>query len=192
MLAHLPQGFALHGDAVLRPDGVTVDLSSDHPLIVAGRLVQDDLCLLEKPPGASEHVLTAAILCFPASWTLAEKIGRPLTAIHIPVAPYDAQMAARVQRLFDAIRPERPLWRQNALLYATPDLHQPRPEAEPRVSPETRPDYLRSERQCLIRLPRSGAIVFSIHTYVLPFAALTPEQAAALDDHPVDYAGRGL
>jgi hypothetical protein len=38
--------------------------------------------------------LTAAILCFPASWTLAEKLGRPLGAIHGPVAGYDPGMAA--------------------------------------------------------------------------------------------------
>jgi hypothetical protein len=35
-------------------------------------------------------------------------------------------------------------------------------------------------------------VLFSIHTYVLPFAALTQDQAAALEDHPVEYAGRGL
>ncbi|MFW5641622.1 MAG: heme-dependent oxidative N-demethylase family protein [Roseicyclus sp.] len=190
VLAHLPPGFLRAGDRVTRPDGVTVDLGAEPPLVTAGRLVQEDLCLLEKPQGAAEHVLTAAILCFPASWTLAEKIGRPLAAIHIPVAQYDAEMAARVQRLFDGIRPGRPLWRQNALFYGRPDLFAPRPEAEPRVVPRTRPAYLRSERQCLVRLPETGAVVFSIHTYVLPIAALTPAQIAALEEHPVHYAGR--
>ncbi len=192
VLAHLPEGFRREGARVVRPDGVTVGLDEDTPLAVAGRLVQEDLCVLEKPPGAGEHVLTAAILCFPASWTLSEKIGRPLTAIHVPVESYTDDIGHRVQRMFDMIRPGRPLWRQNALLYAAPDLHQPRPEAEPRVAPETRPDYLRSERQCLLRLPRTGAVLFSIHTYVLPFAALTQDQAAALENHPVEYAGRGL
>lgn len=192
VLEHLPHGHSRDGDIVTRPDGVRLDIREDAPLVAAGRLVQEDLCLLEKPPGAPEHVLTAAVLCFPASWTLAEKIGRPLSEIHIPVASYNPEIAARVQRMFDLLRPGQILWRQNALLYATPDLYQPRPEAEPRVTPETRPDYLRSERQCILRLPRSGAILFSIHTYVVPFERLTPAQAAALDEHPVEYAGRGL
>jgi hypothetical protein len=192
VLAHLPPGYARKGSVVTRPDGVSVDLFADTPLAVAGRLVQEDLCVLEKSEGAAEHVLSAAVLCFPASWTLAEKLGRPLMAIHIPVASYTDEMGARVQRMFDAIRPGRPLWRQNALLYATPDLFQPRKEAEPRVTPKVRPDYLRSERQCLLRLPRTDAVVFSIHTFVLPFAALTPEQAEGLQAHPVEYAGRGL
>jgi hypothetical protein len=192
VLAHLPKGYGRAGARVTRPDGVSVDLYSDTPLAVAGRLVQEDLCVLEKPDGAGEHILSAAILCFPASWTLAEKLGRPLLAIHAPVAPYTPEMGRRVQRLFDTLRPDRPLWRQNALLYATPDLFHPRPEAEPRVAPERRPDFLRSERQCLLRLPRTGAVLFSIHTYVLPFAALTAEQREGLEDHPIDYAGRGL
>jgi len=192
VLAHLPKGFSRRDETVTRPDGVAVDLASDTPLVVAARLVQEDLCLLQKPDGADEHVLTAAVLCFPASWTLAEKIGRPLTAIHIPVAQYDEGVAPRVQRLFDGIKPGRPLWRQNALLYADPTLFQPATEAQPRVTPTTRPDYLRSERQCLLRLPRTGAVVFSIHTYVLPFERLTPEQQAELARHPIDYAGRSV
>jgi hypothetical protein len=192
VLRHLPEGYRRDGAGVTRPDGVTVDLWSDTPLAVAGRLVQEDLCVMEREEGTEEHVLSAAVLCFPASWTLAEKIGRPLSPIHAPVARYTPDLARRVQRLFDGIRPGRPLWRQNALLYAQPDLFQPRTEAEPRVEPATRPGYLRSERQCLLRLPRTDAVLFSIHTYVLPFAALTAEQEAALAEHPVDYAGRGL
>lgn len=168
-------GYAVAPDAVRRPDGVTVALDRGDPLGTAGRLVQCDLCLLERPQGSAEHVLTGAVLCFPASWTLAEKIGRPLERIHAPVPEYDAGLAARVQRLFDAIRPGTPMWRMNALAYADPALHQPRREGERRDRTGPRP-YLRSERQCLIRLPRTGAVVFSIHTYVLPIAAL-PEPA---------------
>jgi hypothetical protein len=172
-------GYRVGADAVTRPDGVTVPLDRGDPMLTAGRLVQCDLCLLQMPPGGDEHVLTGAVLCFPASWTLAQKLGRPLTAIHTPVADYDAGLAARVQRLFDAIRPETPMWRMNALAYADPALHQPRREGEARP-PGPRP-FLRSERQCLLRLPRTGAVVFSIHTYVLPIAALPEPVRAAFD-----------
>lgn len=191
VLAHLPPGYTRSGRRVTRPDGVRVDLDADTPLATAARLVQEDLCILEKPEGAREHVLTAAALCFPASWTLAEKIGRPLGAIHGPVESYTVDMATRVQRMFDAIRPGRPLWRQNALFYARPDLHQPRSEAEPREETHLDTPYLRSERQCLLRLPQTGAILFSIHTYVVPVTALTPQQASALAAFPIDHAGHG-
>lgn len=189
ILAHLGPGYRRAAGQVTRPDGVTVRLDGP-PLLTAARLVQEDLCILEKPDGAPEHVLTAAALCFPASWTLAEKIGHPLSRIHAPVSVYDADMAPRVQRLFDRVHPERPLWRQNALLYADPALYHPRTELQPRVAPAERPDYLRSERQCILRLWDTGAVVFSIHTWVLPFASLTAAQLATLKTYPIEYEGR--
>jgi hypothetical protein len=149
--------------------------------------VQEDLCLLDKPAGADEHVLTAAVLCFPAMWTLAEKIGRPLVAIHRPVPDYDAGLAARVQRLFDGLRPVeaggRILMRMNALDHPSPALFQTRREAEPREQGRGAGGFLRIERQCLRKLPRTGAVVFSIHTTVLDRAALSPDQAAAFIAH---------
>lgn len=151
---------------VRRSDGVSVTLDRGDPLGTLGRLVQDDFCILEKR--GAEHVLTGAVLCFPASWTLSEKFLRPLIAIHNPVDSYDANIAARVQRLFDGVQPGRPLWRSNALWYADPDLHHPRREADPRPEHQDEPlPYLRSERQCILRLPRTRAVVFSIHTYVV-------------------------
>ena len=170
-------GFAREGQAVRRPDGVLVPLDPEQPLLTLGRLVQEDLCLLEAE--GEEHVLTGAILCFPASWWLTEKLGRPLTGIHVPVPSYDGDLARRVQRLFDAIRVGQPLWRGNALIYRDPTLHQPRREADPRTD-RTGGSYVRSERQVLMRLPQSQAVVFSIHTWVVPVQALEPAELAAL------------
>ncbi|MDZ7711404.1 MAG: DUF3445 domain-containing protein [Roseovarius sp.] len=162
-LAEHGAGYDVLAHQVRRPDGVVVPLDRADPMATLGHLVQEDLCLMEKR--GQQHVLTAAVLCFPASWRLAEKIGRPLTAIHAPVAEYDDALARRVQRLFDGVQPGRPLWRFNALRYADPALHQPRS----RVTPGETADYpyLRSERQCVLRLPATRACVFSIHTYVL-------------------------
>ena len=132
------------------------------PLRALAGVLQEDLCILQKQGEA--HVLTAALLCFPAGWTLAEKIGRPLGAIHGPVRSYDAGIAARVQRLFDGVQAGRPMWRANLLRYDSPALYQPHSEAHPR--PVGGPDsaYERSERQTVLRLPRTGAVVFAIHT----------------------------
>jgi hypothetical protein len=178
-LADVP-GYAREGATMRRPDGVTVPLDGP-PLLVAGRLVQEDLLLLEKPAGAGEHVLTGAILCFPSNWTLAEKIGQPLSRIHLPVARYDAALARRVQRLCDALRPEAPLMRANLLLHPEAELFSPRPECAGHA-PEPGPArYVRVERQVLLRLPATRAIVFSIHTYVVSPDALTPEQRARLE-----------
>lgn len=172
-------GYIVRPAEVQRPDGVTVPLDPAQPMKTLGRLVQEDLCLMEKQ--GDEHVLTAAALCFPASWWLPEKLGRPLLGIHIPVPSYDPDLAKRVQRLFDAIRPEQPLWRANALVYRDPTLHQPRRESDPRTD-RRGGSYLRSERQCLLRLPETRAVVFSIHTYVVDIATLSPEELAGLEE----------
>ncbi|AWZ22165.1 hypothetical protein RTM1035_10540 [Roseovarius sp. TM1035] len=157
------QGYGVSAKQVQRPDGVIVPIDRTDPMGTLGHLVQEDLCLMERR--GDEHVLTAAVLCFPASWHLADKIGRPLTTIHVPVKTYDEALARRVQRLFDGVQEGRPLWRFNALRYADPTLHQPRSRVQP--SAEAAYPYLRSERQCVLRLPQTRACVFSIHTYVL-------------------------
>lgn len=172
-------GYRIGTDRALRPDGIEVALDRDAPLRSLGRLVQEDLCLME--PAGEEHRLTGAILCFPASWHLHEKIGRPLIGIHRPVESYTADLARRVQRLFDMIRPEAGLWRMNSLVYRDPTLHQPRREDDPRID-RRGGAYLRAERQCFVRLPRTQAVVFSIHTYVVPLSALPPGAVAALDE----------
>ncbi|WP_197917880.1 heme-dependent oxidative N-demethylase family protein [Thiosulfatihalobacter marinus] len=160
------EGFARRGNVMICPDGREVSVEADDPLGSVGRLVQEDMCLLQKH--GDQHVLTGAVLCFPASWSLSEKFMKPLTDIHTPVSGYDENIASRVQRLFDGVRKERPLWRRNALWYNDPALHQPRHENAPRdhVNTQTAP-YLRSELQSILRLPDSDAVVFSIHTFVL-------------------------
>lgn len=170
-------GFDLAETSVRRPDGVTVPLDPARPLLTLGRLVQEDLCLMQ--PDDAGYRLTGAILCFPASWTLSQKLGRPMTAIHDPVAVYDPQLAKRVDRLFDGLRPEQPLWRMNYLTYDDYQLHQPRPEGVSRPRPADH-RFVRSERQCLVRLPVTLAVVFTIHTYVVGADTLTPAENAAL------------
>lgn len=174
---HTAPGFTFGQGTVTRPDGLTVALDPANPLLTLGRLVQEDLCLMERQ--GEEYVLTGAILCFPASWSLSQKLGRPLTGIHAPVPTYDADLARRVARLFDAIRPEQPLWRMNYLTYDDFALHQPRREGEKRPQPQGHV-FIRCERQCLLRLPITRAVVFTIHTYVVDASTVRPEDLVAL------------
>ncbi len=166
VLAELDQmdGFLVAHGRVLRPDGHIIDIDRADPLLTISRIVQEDFCIHEKR--GDEHVLVAALLCFPAAWTLAEKIGRPLMRIHAPVARYDADVARRVQRMFDMVGEGRAVWRANLLRYDDPALFQPHTEANPRPVGRPESPYLRSERQTILRLPRTGAVVFSIHTTV--------------------------
>lgn len=154
--------FEVAQDSVLCPDGRRAALDRARPMDTLAALVAEDLCILEKR--GDQHVLTAALLCFPSGWTLSEKIGRPLDRIHEPVPPYDADIARRVQRFFDGVRPGRALWRANLHGYASPELYAPLRESDPKRRKPDDPPYLRSERQTVLRLPRTGAVLFAIHT----------------------------
>ena len=168
--------FDVVGDHVVRPDGVSTLVNRDTPLETLASLVQEDVAILMKD--GDEHVLRAALICFPASWSLAEKIGRPLAAIHAPVDSYAPQMARRVQRLFDASRAGKPLMRANALRYVDPELFQPRRFGDAKPIEPGAPAFMRSERQTILRLPKTGAVVFTIHTYVVAWGDLTDAQRA--------------
>ncbi|MBT7446656.1 MAG: DUF3445 domain-containing protein [Tateyamaria sp.] len=161
-------GFEILNTLIVCPDGRRVDVSVfGNPMMVLGQLMQNDFVLMEKR--GSEHVLTGAVLCFPASWRLHEKAGRSLTDIHVPVEEYNEEIARRVQRLFDGIKIGRPMWRFNQLWYEDPELFQPRSSSQPRRVGFDQIDgpYYRTERQTLLRLPVSRAVSFAIHTYLL-------------------------
>ena len=159
-------GFEQNAEIVLCPDGRSVKIDVSDPMATLGRLIQNDFCIMQKR--GDEHILTGAVLCFPASWSLSEKFMQPLTVIHEPVTEYDENITRRVQRLFNGIKVERPLWRFNKLYYEAPDLHQPRTFSNPRkILGRNEGKYIRSEKQTLTRLPKSNAVIFTIHTFVL-------------------------
>ncbi|QPH56245.1 DUF3445 domain-containing protein [Pontivivens ytuae] len=196
VLAALDAGYGV-GDLVLRPDGVALPVDRADPFATIGRLVQEDMLILDRDLGETEHRLMGGVLCFPSRWNLAQKMGRGLLGIHAPVSFYPESLARRVQRFFDAIRPGRPLWRANWLFYTDPELHVPTREHEkfdkgwdgPRL-------WLRSERQTLSRLPETGAVVFTIKTDISPADTLSREEVAgalaavdALPPAEFDYKG---
>lgn len=191
-------GATREGDAIRRADGVLVPLSLP-PMHAAARLAQEDMLILSRTGDAAEHVLTAGALCFPANWTLTEKIGRALMRIHLPVEEYDQRLGARVQRLHDGLQAGRPLWRANWNFAPGPDLFTPNPEAEKmrrrkeRANPvDWRDAWVRVERQTLLRLPETGAVVFGVRTLIAPLTGCTEEDwqgfARAFAELPDDEA----
>jgi len=156
---NLGDDYDVRKEIIVRPDGFVVPRELS-PLYQLALLVQEDFCVLEKR--GDEHVLVAALLCFPAGWLLAAKINRPLIKIHDTVEPYTEDIAIRVQRLFDGVKVGQALWRANSLKYHDPSLFQPYKTE----TPQSAPRFLRTERQLIFRLPVSKAVVFSIRTTV--------------------------
>ena len=146
---------------VERACGRRAEYLEEHPLVAASRLVADDLCVMEQRNG--EWVLTAAVVCAPSRWVLAEKLGQSVSAIHEPVPGYATDLDQLVTKFFDRLSVEKPVWRLNWTVVDSPELF-----LWPRTSipPRPRSWFFRVERQTLRRLARSDAIVFTIRTYV--------------------------
>ena len=157
---HKAGGFEVSEKQVITRDNRTVEIDYNEPLLTCGLLVQNDFCLLKKIDG--QHVLIAAVLCFPANWRLHEKFMKPLFSIHRNVPEYSPEIAKRVDRIFDGIRVGQPMWRFNVLEYSDATLYQPY-----RLNPDCKPSYTRSERQTFVKLPDTGVVVFGIHTFVV-------------------------
>ncbi len=155
-------------------DAAKLEMSDGlHPLDEAGRIVQEDLCLLRRRPsgrdatGPVRWCLDAASLCFPSRWRLADKLGLPMGAVHGPVAGYDPALVDRVDSLLNALAdgpPDRVVRRRNWFVHPDASLFQPdRPASEPVIPADRANDelFVRSERQTLRALP-CGWIVFTI------------------------------
>lgn len=153
-----------------------------HPLDGAARVVQEDLCvMIEHDDGT--YRLDAASVCFPSHWRLAEKMGRPVAEIHGPVHHYDDELRAKVDRFFSRLRVGKPVVRRNLSIHDHADLFRPEPHESPDSFTDSPDDvWLRSERQTLLRLPETGAIVFTIKTQQCRLRALEdrPDLAHAL------------
>lgn len=151
------------------------------PLLTLGRLVQEDFCLMQRQDDGS-YALTAAILCFPAHWRLKDKLGRPLRAIHAPVPGFAERLAGPVERFFQGLAVERPVWRANWTLVESPVLFHPQPRAPvPDLAPENAGErlWLRVERQTLRRLPETRAVAFTIRTLVEPLVGIARRPGVA-------------
>jgi dimethylamine monooxygenase subunit A len=167
-------------------DRWSMDGDVPDPLDIAGRLVQEDLCILQEVEG--ELRLTAGVLCFPNRWRLSDKLGRPMMAIHEPVPSYAERLGKPVDRFIGMLAPERPVWRLNWSLTDDPALFQPvghgRWDTDPDITRENAGSriFLRVERQTLRRLPRTGAVLFTIRTHQSPLESLTdrPRELARL------------
>ncbi len=181
-----PQHYRRSGDEVeIVPAGkrVALGVPSEAPLRVAASLVQEDLVLMRR--GEDGWRLAAASLCFPSSWSLVEKFGRPLHEIHGPVPGFGAgtRNAQLIERMFDNARPEMPMIRWNWSLYGDDRPHHPEtadPDARRFGAGERAANvFLRVERQTVRKLPVSGDILFAIRIHVDPLARLEQHPDAA-------------
>lgn len=150
--------------------------SGEPQLLAISRIVQEDLLLLSR--GSAGWTLVAGSLCFPSTWRLQDKIGRPMDLIHASVPGFPGRFSDLVARIFDHLQPDALVERHNLSIYADGHLrHDARKEAErfPADASVAELAHLRFERQTLLRLPLSGAILFTVRVRALRAADLAKD-----------------
>ncbi|PBC21633.1 MULTISPECIES: DUF3445 domain-containing protein [unclassified Mesorhizobium] len=184
---------------------------ADAPLVAASLLVQEDLILMRRDD--SGWRLAAGSLCFPSSWSLLEKFGKPLQQIHQPVPGFGpgTRPAELINRMFDGLQGQA-VERFNWSIQADNALYHPLSNVERIDRATSRPTrfpdgdvkahaFIRVERQTLRKLPSSRDILFTIRIHLDPLAVLArhPDRATlalsfaaqleALDLDQLDYKG---
>lgn len=180
-------------------------------MATAGRLVQDDLALMIEGPDG-QYYLQAGSILLAGFWRLSDKFGMPLSEIHTSgsVPAFKPKLERGMMNFFRRLQPAQPVVRNNYFIQVDPDLAWSRSlgdedsttigwSANSERVTDIQRHYFRSERQSLRRLPRTGAIAFTIRVYLEPIVKIAAERgvpgrlASAIrgwSDETIVYKGR--
>lgn len=164
----------------------TVPLSED-PMQLCGRLTQDDLAIMMPGPDGQYYLKAGAIL-LAGFWRLEDKLNMPLVEIHTSgnVPHYKEKLQVGMDNFFRRLKPGQLIARNNYVVQVGGDLpwavqsvgsedNTARGWHVAQQDPPIEQVHLRFERQTLHRLPQTGGIVFTIHTYLVPVIELAKE-----------------
>ena len=178
------------------------------PLDFIGRQVQEDLILMMQRDG--DLYLDAGQLCFPANWSLAFNHGMSFKNIHFPIPGFKEEgLDERILQFLLRLETGNPWGRKNWSLMAGNRMDTSletfdvwgRDRKKVSVDNAGELVHLRVEVQKLFRLPRSNAVLFTIHTHLLPLQKLIeiPEWKrqfyqilVELPSHIAEYKGISL
>jgi hypothetical protein len=148
--------------------------------LALGEMLEPDYLML-KPGDDGNIQLLGGCVCFPSSWSLAEKIGRPLEFIHGVVPGLNSQLGNQIHGFLSKIKPDIAWQRTNWGLSRSPELNQHPERRLPRLDTSLRLDevWLRIEHQALVALPKNQGILFGIRIATHPLAKLKKDPVMA-------------
>ena len=149
-------------------------------LLALGEFWEADFLLLKT--GNDEEIrLYGGCVCFPSSWRLSEKIGRPIEFIHDVVPGLNASIGPAIHKFLAGLKPGLAWLRSNWGLSRSPKLNQHPDRSLPRLDETVSADevWLRVEHQALVALPKSGGILFGIRIETQPLAVVKADAVLA-------------
>lgn len=176
------------GEEVLREFFAVMDLSIEDEAPIEsmtriGRILEPDVLLLRREGGGPLRLVGGA-LCFPSSWSLEEKMGHTLEAIHQPVPGLNDQIGRPIDTFLAGMKPGSAWLRSNWGLSRFPDRNQHTALGLAELSSDAAATdaWVRAEHQLLIPLPDTNSIAFGIRLGIqrLDEAAADPQLRAAL------------
>ncbi|GEQ67020.1 hypothetical protein JCM33374_g683 [Metschnikowia sp. JCM 33374] len=163
------------------------------------RTIEEDFIILLKDPTrkdqpyGDEYFFKAGVFGFAAGFDPLEKFDQPLTLIHGPIPGYESKLKLSMNRFFDRLKPGDFVSRSNFSIQThgkfyvdnenkgyhltEEELNTPIPFEDLDFQNQV---HYRSERQVLIKLPKTQATVFTIRTYLHPMSHFNEDTEAAL------------
>ncbi|KAH6670908.1 hypothetical protein F5X68DRAFT_175457 [Plectosphaerella plurivora] len=157
----------------------------EDPITICARLIQDDLAIMVPRPDGRYYLLSGSII-LPGFWRLDEKFGMELAEIHTSgnVPQFRQRLETGMLKFFTRLRPEEMYGRHNYFMQVDDDLAWSRSIGDEdgetgwfavEKDKAIEHHWFRSERQTLKKLPKTGAVVFTIRTYFLPVTEVVQE-----------------
>ncbi|ONH70176.1 hypothetical protein BON22_0627 [Cyberlindnera fabianii] len=156
--------------------------------VYLSRFLEEDYIILYPDTenyDTDEYIFKGGIFAFAAGFDPQVRFKKPLTEIHGPVPEYRTKLRPQMNRFFDKLKPGTWVRRNNwsiqthNMVFAMSENKGKEDEEITSLDPDTldfeREVFFRSERQILTKLPKTGAIIFSIRTYLTPMKQLRDE-----------------
>ncbi|GMG25173.1 unnamed protein product [Ambrosiozyma monospora] len=166
-------------------------LSVDELLVNVALNTEEDFLFMLKnsddPEFSHEYMLRGTVTCFPAGFDPVAKSNLPLTRIHEPVPHYKTKLQTSMNKFFTRLQPYEFIVRNNwsiqshTKLSALSGNHGSKNDKEEDIIPlnvnelDFNKVFLRVEKQCFTRLPKTGAIFMLIRTYTTPLSKIRAE-----------------
>ena len=172
--AHRPEGDALLNETIrfarqwgslsaIEQETLDAPVAPAEKCRLLGEFWEPDFLLL-RPDPEGRFQLVSACVCFPSSWALSEKMGKPLEQIHDAVPGLNEAAGKAIHTFLTRMKPGTGWLRENWGLSASAERNQHPVRNLPKLSAASAPEkiLLRVEEQILCSLPESGGVLFGI------------------------------
>ncbi len=164
----LQEVWGLAGQTIPLPTSTYQPANSQEMATCLGQNLEPDYLLLTRDLDSIR--LVGGCVCFPSSWILEEKIGRPIEEIHEIVPGLNPAIGRQIQTFLQKIQPDVSWTRSNWGLSRSSERNQHPSRKLPRLDADVTIDqvFFRIEEQSLIALPGSHGILFGIRIRIYP------------------------